>query len=87
MGVRGGSMGTGSPMGGPTNTGSPIGGPIGIGKPMDQFYSSYNQKKPLIDFGRFLTYNTYRQWNIKVNRVRKAKQKATIPPRPKATKE
>jgi hypothetical protein len=61
VGVRGGSMGMGSPMGGPTNTGSPIGGPIGTGEPTDQFCSSCNQKKPLIDFGRFLTYNACRQ--------------------------
>jgi hypothetical protein len=80
-------MGMGSPMGGPTNTGSPIGGPIGTGEPTDQFCSSCNQKKPLIDFGRFLTCNACRQRNTKANRVRKAKQKATIPPRPKATKE
>ena len=85
--MRGGSMGTGSPMGGPTNTGSPIGGSTGTGEPTDQFCSSCNQKKPLIDFGRFLTCNACWQWNIKVNWVRKAKQKATIPPRLKAIKE
>jgi hypothetical protein len=55
--------------------------------PQDQYCSSCNQKKPLITFGRFLTYNICRQRNTKANRVQKAKQKATIPPRPKATKE
>jgi hypothetical protein len=49
VGVRGGSTGTGEPTCGPTGT----------GEPTDQFCSSYNQKKPLIDFGRFLTYNAY----------------------------
>jgi hypothetical protein len=79
----------GNPTGKPTGkpTGEPIGGPTGIGESTVQFCSSCNQKKPLIDFGRFLTYNAYRQRNTKANRVRKAKQKATIPPRPKATKE
>jgi hypothetical protein len=79
----------GDPMGGPTGMGDPTGGPTGspIEELTDQFCSSYNQKKPLIDFGQFLTYNACRQRNAKVNRVRKAKQKATIPPRPKATKE
>jgi hypothetical protein len=40
----------------------PIGDPTGdsISISIDQFYSSYNQKKPLIDFGRFLTYNPCR---------------------------
>ena len=55
------------PMGSPIGTGEPIDELIGTGEPMyspmgeptDQFYSSYNQKKPLIDFRRFLTYNTY----------------------------
>jgi hypothetical protein len=55
------------PMGSSIGIGEPINELIGIGEPMyspisepiDQFYSSYNQKKPLIDFGRFLTYNTY----------------------------
>jgi hypothetical protein len=68
------------PTGGPTGTGEPD-------EPIDQFCSSCNQKKPLIDFGRFLTCNACRQRNTKANRVRKAKQKATIPPRSKATKE
>jgi hypothetical protein len=53
--------------------------------PQDQYCSSYNQKKPLIEFGRFFTYKTCRQRNQKVNRVRKAKQKAII--RPQAIKE
>ena len=44
VGVRAGMVRKG---GGPTD------------EPMDQFCSSYNQKKPLIDFGRFLTSVTY----------------------------
>jgi hypothetical protein len=80
----------GDPMGKPVGKpmGKPIGEPTGEpDEPIDQFCSSCNQKKPLIDFGRFLTCNTCRQRNTKANRVRKAKQKATIAPRPKATKE
>ena len=73
------------PTGSPTGTGEPTCGPTG--EPTNQFCSSYNQKKPLIDFGRFLTCNACRQRNTKANRVRKAKQKATIPPRPKVIKE
>jgi hypothetical protein len=57
-----------------------------MGEPTDQF-CSYNQKKPFIDFGRFLTCNTCRQRNTKENGVEKEKKKATIPPRPKAIKE
>jgi hypothetical protein len=91
----GGPTDTGEPIGGPTGTGEPTCSPTGMGEPTygstgeptDQFCSSCNQKKPLIDFGRFLTCNACRQRNTKANRVRKAKQKATIPPRPKATKE
>jgi hypothetical protein len=30
-----------------------------IDEPMDQFCSSCNQKKPPIDFGRFLIHNIY----------------------------
>jgi hypothetical protein len=75
----------GEPIDELTGTGEPMYSPMG--EPTDQFYSSYNQKKPLIDFGRFLTYNAYWQRNTKVNQVRKAKQKATIPPWPKAIKE
>jgi hypothetical protein len=78
-------IGTGEPMCGPMGMGEPICG--STGEPTDQFCSSCNQKKPLIDFGRFLTCNACRQRNTKANRVRKAKQKATIPPRPKVTKE
>jgi hypothetical protein len=44
--------------------------------PIDQFCSSCNQKKPLIDFGRFLTCNTCRQRNRKANQARHLKQKA-----------
>jgi hypothetical protein len=40
--------------------GDSIGEPTGDSTPIDQFYSSYNQKKPLIDFGRFLTCNSCR---------------------------
>jgi hypothetical protein len=32
------------------------GNSIGNFMPIDWFCSSYNQKKPFIDFGRFLTY-------------------------------
>jgi hypothetical protein len=57
-------MGTGEPMGGPTGMGEPMGEPISKpDEPIDQFYSSYNQEKPLIDFGRFLAYNICRQRN------------------------
>ena len=91
----GGLTNTGEPIGGPTGTGEPMCSPMGMGEPTygsmdeptDQFCSSCNQKKPLIDFGQFLTCNACRQRNTKANRVRKAKQKATIPPRPKATRE
>jgi hypothetical protein len=55
------------PTGGPTGIGEPIYKPMG--EPTDQFCSSYNQKKPLIDFGRFLTYSACQQRNIKANRV------------------
>jgi hypothetical protein len=59
-------------MGGPTGTGDSTGESMGdsIGEPtgepdepIDQFYSSCNQKKPLIDFCCFLTCNIYRQRN------------------------
>jgi hypothetical protein len=63
--VQGGSTGTGEPTCGPMGMGEPMGSPTGMGEligeldePIDQFCSSCNQKKPLIDFGRFLTYNT-----------------------------
>jgi hypothetical protein len=55
--------------------------------PQEQYCSSCNRKKPLTDFGQFFTCNTYRERNKKANRVRKAKQKRAIPPRPKATNE
>jgi hypothetical protein len=55
--------------------------------PQEQYCSSCNRKKPLADFGQFFTCNTCREWNKKANRVRKAKQKRAIPPRPKATNE
>jgi hypothetical protein len=64
-------IGMGEPIYSPIGMGEPTYG--SIGKPMDQFYSSCNQKKPLIDFGRFLTCNACRQRNTKANRVRKAK--------------
>ena len=47
-------------------------------EPMDQFCSSCNQKKPLIDFGRFLTCNACRQRNTKANRARYIRQKALL---------
>jgi hypothetical protein len=82
-------MGTGEPMGSPRGTGEPMGSSTGIGeptggptgepdKPIDQFCSSCNQKKLLIDFGRFLTYNPCRQRNRKANRARHIKQKALL---------
>jgi hypothetical protein len=69
-----GSEGCNEPIGGSTDDpiGDPIGDPIskpignstgdsiGNSMPIDWFCSSYNQKKPLIDFGRFLTYNPCR---------------------------
>jgi hypothetical protein len=60
---------TGDPMGGSNgNTISDpiynsIGDSIGNSMPIDRFCSSCNQKKPLIDFSRFLTYNPCRQRN------------------------
>ena len=53
----GSPIGMGEPIDELTGTGEPTYSPMG--EPTDQFYSSYNQKKPLIDFGRFLTYNAY----------------------------
>jgi hypothetical protein len=60
-GPQTGSEGCDEPIGG--STGDPIGDSIGNSMPIDRFCSSYNQKKPLIDFGRFLTYNPYQQRN------------------------
>ena len=54
------------------------------GEPTDEpmsehrFCSSCNQKKPLIDFGRFLTCNACRQRNRKANQARHLKQKALL---------
>jgi hypothetical protein len=44
--------------------------------PQEQYCSSCNRKKPLIDFGWFFTYNIYRERNKKANRGRYTKQKA-----------
>jgi hypothetical protein len=44
----------------------------------EQYCSSCNQKKPLIDFGRFFTCNTCRQRNKRANQARHAKQKALL---------
>jgi hypothetical protein len=65
-------------MGNPTGgcTGDPTSDSTGDSMPIDQFCSSCNQKKPLIDFGRFLTCNTCRQRNRKANQARHLKQKA-----------
>jgi hypothetical protein len=52
--------------------------PMGDSTPIDQFCSSCNQKKPLIDFGRFLTYNPCRQRNRKANQAHYLKQKALL---------
>jgi hypothetical protein len=57
-----------------------------MGEPIDQFCSPYNQKKPFIDFGRFLTYNTCRLRNRKAKQARHLKQKAIYKP-PKAMEE
>ena len=66
------------PMG--DSTGDPTGDSIGdsTGEPIDQFCSSCNQKKALIDFGRFLTCNPCRQRNQKANQARHLKQKALL---------
>jgi hypothetical protein len=47
-------------------------------EPIDQYCSSCNQKKPVIDFGRFLTCNPCRQRNRKANQARWTKQKALL---------
>jgi hypothetical protein len=62
----GDSMGDalGDTMGEPID--KPTGEPTGL---QDQYCSSCNQKKPLIDFGRFLTCSPCRQRNQKANRV------------------
>ena len=83
----GGPTDTGEPIGGPTGIGEPTYSPMGIGEPTygstgeptDQFCSSCNQKKPLIDFGRFLTYNTCRQRNTKANQSEKQSKKPLSP--------
>jgi hypothetical protein len=83
---------TGDPMGEPIgdSMGDPIGDPIskpignsigdsiGNSMPIDRFCSSYNQKKPLIDFGRFLTYNPCWQRNRKANQARHLEQRALL---------
>jgi hypothetical protein len=55
--------------------GDPTAEPTG---PIDQFCSSCNHKKPLIDFGWFLTCNACRQRNRKASRARHIKQKALL---------
>jgi hypothetical protein len=64
------------------------GGSIGVRDrsigPQDQYCSSCNRKKPLLDFGRFFTCNTCRQRNKRVKEARRAKHKATYIA-PKAT--
>jgi len=50
--------------------GKPTGEPtVEPDEPIDQYYSSYTQKKPLTDFGRFLTYNPCWQRNRKANQA------------------
>jgi hypothetical protein len=89
MGLQEGSVGESKGWDGPQreqdepmgdSTGDPTGDSIGdsTGEPIDQFCSSCNQKKPLIDFGRFLTYNPCRQRNRKANQARHLKQKALL---------
>jgi hypothetical protein len=45
--------------------------------PQDQYCSSCKQKKPLLEFGRFFTYNSCRQKNKRVKGARYTKHKAT----------
>ncbi|KAH8775822.1 hypothetical protein BGZ57DRAFT_1004729 [Hyaloscypha finlandica] len=52
--------------------------------PQEQYCSSCNQKKPLIDFGRFLTCNPCREKNKRVKEARRVKHKASYIA-PKAT--
>jgi hypothetical protein len=60
------------------STGDPMGDSTGDSMPIDRVCSSYNQKKPPIDFGRFLTYNPYRQRNRKANQAYHLKQRALL---------
>jgi hypothetical protein len=50
---------------------------MGCIEPIDRFCSC-NQKKPLIDFGRFLTCGVCWQRNTKANRARYIRQKAIL---------
>ncbi|KAN0108529.1 hypothetical protein V8E51_008271 [Hyaloscypha variabilis] len=54
--------------------------------PQEQYCSSYNPKKPLPDFGRFLTCNACRERNRRVKEARRTRPKATYIA-PKATGE
>jgi hypothetical protein len=69
---RGEGDSTGESEAGDSSTGKseawdgPQRGGEGSTGPQDQYCSSCKQKKPLIDFGRFLTCNTCRQRNRKV---------------------
>jgi hypothetical protein len=58
----------------------------GFTDPKDQYCSSCNQKRPLTDFGRFLTCNSCRQRNKRVTNACRAKHKASYIP-PKVTQE
>jgi hypothetical protein len=49
-----------------------------IDEPINQYCSSCNQKKPLIDFGRFLTCNSCRQRNQKAKQARRIKQRPLL---------
>jgi hypothetical protein len=44
----------------------------------DKYCSSCNQKKPLTDFGCFLTCNTCQQRDTKANQARHIRQKALL---------
>jgi hypothetical protein len=81
-GSTGDSMGgfMGEPTGEPTgdSIGDSTGDAIGDSMPIDQFCSFYNQKKLLIDFGRFLICNPCRQRNQKANQARHLKQKTLL---------
>jgi hypothetical protein len=66
----------------------PVGGgpgPVGGEPELKDYCSSCNQRRPVLDFGRFLTCITCRQHNTKANRRRAKAYKAIV--RPHATQE
>ena len=82
MGLQGDSIdeseGCDGPQTGSKGWDEPVGEPTGDSTPIDQFCSSCNQKKPLIDFSRFLICNSCWQRNRKANQARHLKQKALL---------